>query len=126
MSLMCIRLERARDPDGREVSAVDAYEFIAPLTGEGYIDLDAWEEAAPYCTLRRCRRDGSVRLGALIRTDRGEWTFSYRSGGEDNEYIYRFASLAFVPGECLTITQDDETDHFYRVASITRPLVFGA
>lgn len=126
MSLMCIRLERAREPDGFAGNANDCYEFIAPLTRDGHIDLDIWEEAAPYCTLRRCREDGSVRPGALIRTDRGEWTFAYRSGGNDNDYVYRFAAHTFAPGEYLTITQNDEADRVYRVASITRPLVFGA
>ena len=40
MSLVSIRLELARNPDNTEGSGNDAYEFTAPLTDEGRIDLD--------------------------------------------------------------------------------------
>ena len=125
MSLMCVRLELARDFNDATGNPNDAYEFTVPLTDDGHIDLSKWADAAPYCALRRYQRDGSVLPGQLIRTDRGEWAFSYQMGEDDDEYIYRFASHVFKPGEYLSITQNDETDHVYRVAAVTAPLLFG-
>ena len=40
MCLVSIRLELARNPDNTESNGNDAYEFTAPLTDEGGIDLD--------------------------------------------------------------------------------------
>lgn len=126
MSLMLIRLELAPNQDTTQGNANDAYEFTAPLTDEGLIDLDRWDDAERYCTLRRYLTDGTILHGELLRSDRGELVFSYRAGEDDDETIYRFASHVFGPGEYVTITQNDGTDHLYRVASVTRPLVFEA
>ena len=125
MSLMCVRLEPTRDPEEVESQPNDAYEFTVPLDSDGHLDLKNWEEAAVYCTIRRYQRDGSVLHGQLIKTDRGEWAFSYEAGEDDDEYLYRFASHVFQTGEILSITLNDETDHVYRITSVTRPLVLG-
>lgn len=122
MSLMCVRLESARDPEDVEGIPNEAYELTVPLDSDGHLDPMNWEET---CTVRRYQRDGSLLHGQLIRTDRGAWAFSDEAGEDDDEYIYRFASHVFETGESLPITQNDETDHVYRITSVTRPLVFG-
>jgi len=126
MTLMRVRLELARNPEYPEGNPNDAYEFTVPLAADGRIDLGRWDEAAQYCTLRRYEPDGTVLTGQLIRTARGEWAFSYQPGDEDDESVYRFASHAFRPGEYLTITQEDESDHVYRVVSVRNAAVSGA
>ena len=46
MSLMCVRLELARDFNDATGNPNDAYEFTVPLTEGGHIDLSKWADAA--------------------------------------------------------------------------------
>lgn len=41
------------------------------------------------------------------------------------EERHRLASHDFAPGDSVTITQNDETDRFYPVASVSRTRIFG-
>lgn len=125
MSLKCVRLELAQESEDAKGHPNEAYEFTVPLDDDGHLDLRNWDEAAQYCTVCRYQRDGTILHGQLIRNNRGEWAFSYEREEDEEEYVYRFSSHVFEPGECLSITQIDETDQFYRVTSVTRPLVFG-
>jgi predicted kinase len=125
MSLMCVRVEPARDLEIADGPPYDTYEFTIPLDSDGHLDLTHWEEVAEYCTIKRFRRNASVLHGHLIKNDRGEWAISYEAGENDDEFIYRIASQVFRTGEVLSITQNDETDHLFRVTSVTRPLIFG-
>ena len=124
MSLMCVRLEQVPNPGDVGKVRIDAYEFTIPLDSEDRLDLENWDAAAPYCTTCRYLRDGTVQHGLLTRTGRGEWAFKYDSAEFGEDYIYRFLSHSFRPGEELSITQSDGTDRFYRIASVTHPLVF--
>ena len=62
MGLSRIRMELARVKGFPEGSRWHGYEVIAPLTGGGLLDAEAWPAAGDRCTVRRFR-DGEEEWG---------------------------------------------------------------
>jgi hypothetical protein len=51
--------------------------------------------------------------------EHARWVFDYdQSRVEDDEAGYRFGGHAFVPGEYVSITEDDGDVHTFRVMSV--------
>ena len=51
--------------------------------------------------------------------EHARWVFDYdESRADDDEAGYRFGSHAFVPGEYVSITEDDGDVHTFRVISV--------
>ena len=81
MALKQIRLELARTKDYPEGSAKHGYEFVAPLDGEGHLDMAEWKQYGQACIVHRFwdREDDETGqlvhkppwLGLLLRTGRG-------------------------------------------------------
>lgn len=67
-----IRLELARTPSYPEGSAEHGYEFLAPLTAAGHVDLESWRENKAACTVTRFWGDAPEERGRLVadRADR--------------------------------------------------------
>jgi hypothetical protein len=114
-----IRLELARTKDHPDGARNIGYEFTAPLDGNGHIDANAWHSAKERCRVRRFRPGEDDDIGHLIRKPGGSWAFHYdiHSDDEGDEAGYRFASHAFIPGEYVSINEDDELTP-YRVAHV--------
>lgn len=121
MTLKLIRLELARNKDFPDGSPNHGYEFRAPLTGDGHIDLAQWKNDAQLCTVWHFWGDEIDEHGQIIRTADGKWAFSYVPGDEDDEPIFRFDSHVFREGEYLTVTEHDGEDRVFRVVSVGNP-----
>ncbi len=114
-----IRLELARTPDHPAGDSGIGYDFVAPLDGQGHINLEQWQKHKNRCRVRRFRPGEDDDVGHLIRKPGGAWAFHYdlKSDGEDDETGFRFAAHAFRRGEYISIRDDDELQTF-RVVSV--------
>ncbi|MEO1198387.1 MAG: hypothetical protein AAFX39_03995 [Pseudomonadota bacterium] len=117
--LMRIRLNLARDHDHPDGSSRHGYEFFAPLKDDGHIDADAWKKVRDRCRVRRFWEGEADDIGHLIHRPGGSWAFHYDiDGDEDDEAGYRFGAHAFVPGEYVSIRDEDGEMHTFRIAIV--------
>lgn len=118
-----IKLERAREKGRPEPQPGDGYEFVAPLDGKGYIDIEGWKNFRTLCFVHRLERGAVVERGLLMHRAGGQggatWAFDYELGEGDEEAGYRFGAHAFKVGEYVSIRDDDGELNTYRVASVS-------
>jgi hypothetical protein len=117
-----IRLNLARSKDFPAGSARHGYEFVAPLDAKGHIDAGLWRTHRDHCGVRRFWGN-EEEIGKLVHKPGGNehsrWVFDYdESADEDDEAGYRFASHAFVPGEYVSIRDEDGDMHTFQVVSV--------
>jgi hypothetical protein len=114
-----VRLELARDHDFPAGSSEHGYDFIAPLDSAGRIDLDAWKELKARCRVRRFGAHEAEEVGHIVHKRTG-WAFHYDIHGDPghDEAGFRFDSHAFVPGEYVSIKEQDGVLRTFRVASV--------
>lgn len=118
-----IRLHLARSKEHPLGSALHGYEFVAPLDAEGHIDPRLWHEYRQHCGVRRFW-GGDEEFGRLVHKPGGaehaRWVFDYNAQEtEDDEAGYRFGSHAFVPGEYVSIRDENGEMHTLQVISVT-------
>lgn len=118
MALKKIRLELGRTKEFPEGNPNHGYEFVAPLTKDGQIDLDAWKAERQNCTVLRFAGGAEFERGELIHPSRGRWAFSYAPGEEDDEAIYRLVDHVFKEGEYVSITEHDGVTRPFRVTRV--------
>lgn len=118
MNVNTIRLELARNPDYPEGSVNHGYEFKAPLTDDGNLDVDRWKHLKDECTVRRFWQGAPSEDGFLIHTRGRKWVFSYEEGDEDDEAIFKFDRHRFVEGEYVSITEHDGVQRTFQVAAV--------
>ena|SRR6185295_10479533 len=121
-NLKRIRLELARSKDHPNGSASCGYEFVAPLDRQGHIDAKAWNDLRRQCTVRRFWQGAEDKHGYLVHkpggSEHARWTFDYdKARADDDEAGYRFGAHAFVPGDYVTVS-DQNADHTFRVISV--------
>ncbi len=108
-----IRLELARTREFPEGSHAHGYEFVAPLTADGHLDVEGWRANRQVCTVHRFWKGEADQTGQLVRTRSERWAFSYLPGTEDDEPIHRLEEHRFVEGEYVSIREaDGETRPF--------------
>ena len=114
-----VRLELARDHDFPAGSSERGYDFIAPLDSAGRIDLEAWKEFKARCRVRRFWAHEAEEVGHILHKRTG-WAFHYDIHGDPahDETGFRFDSHAFVPGEYVSIKEQDDVLRTFRVASV--------
>jgi hypothetical protein len=117
-----IRLNLARSKDFPTGSARHGYEFVAPLDAAGHIDQALWRTHRDRCGVRRFW-GSEEEFGKLVHKPGGNehsrWVFDYdESAEEDDEAGYRFGSHAFVPGEYVSIRDEDGDMHTFQVVSV--------
>ena len=118
-----IRLELARSKEFPTGSARHGYEFVAPLDDNGHIDPKLWQEHRDHCRVRRFWNDEADEIGRLVHKPGGaehaRWVFDYDpKATDDDESGYRFGTHAFVPGDYVSIRDDDGELHTFQVASV--------
>lgn len=118
MTLFNIRLELARTPDHPDGSSACGYEFVAPLDGDGHLDVDGWTHFKEECRVRRFWEHEDDEEGNLIRTRGRGWAFSYEPGDDDDEPIFRFLQHRFVESEYVSITEHDGETRPFRIVSV--------
>jgi hypothetical protein len=121
MKRIVILLARSHEfPNG---SVQHGYELVAPLDADGKIDLDAWKSHRDHCTVRRFWADEEEQHGMLKHRQGGPggatWIFDYdASDPDDDEAGYRLGDHVWVPGEYVSIKDDEGVMHTFRVASV--------
>lgn len=123
--LQRIRLHLARSREFPEGSARHGYEFLAPLDEKGFIDAEAWKNVREACTVTRFWGNEEHEHGYIVRRAGGvsgaSWVFDYEQGvSDDDETGYRFGEHAFVPGEYVSIRDEDGDMHTFVVFSVTQ------
>ena len=122
-ALKRIRLELARSKEFPSGSATRGYEFVAPLSANSHIDPARWQEHRARCRVRRFWDGEEDRVGRLEHkpggSEHARWVFDYDpETSDDDESGYRFGAHAFVPGDYVSIQDDDGELHTFRVASV--------
>ena len=117
-----IRLNLARSKEFPTGSARHGYEFVAPLDSSSRIDANLWRAHRQHCGVRRFWGDDEE-FGKLVHRPGGKehsrWVFDYdETADDDDEAGYRFASHAFVPGEYVSIRDEDGDMHTFQVVSV--------
>ena len=120
MALKQIRLELARTKDFPNGSASHGYEFVAPLDGEGHLDMAEWKEYAQACTVHRFWAGEDDETGQLVHTRKG-WAFSYEPGEDDDEPIFKFDRHEFREGEYVSVTEHDGVTRPFKIAWVRTP-----
>lgn len=118
-ALRKIRLNLARTKEHPQGSARHGYEFTAPLDETGHIDAAIWKKEREHCRVRRFWGNEEDELGHLIHRPGGSWAFHYDIEGEDDDEAgYRFGSHAFLPGEYVSIKDEDGDLHTFQVVTV--------
>ncbi len=118
MALKTVRLELARNPGWPNGSSDCGYEFTAPLTGDGQIDVDAWRDNKKACVVKRFWVGEDDEDGHLIHTRHRTWAFSYAPGEDDDTPFFRFEAHKFHPGEYISMTEHDDNTYTFKVVSV--------
>jgi hypothetical protein len=118
-----IRLNLARSPEFPQGSSRHGYEFVAPLDGNGHIDIAQWRAHREHCGVRRFWEGEDDEIGKLVLrpggTEHARWVFDYDPGAEDDdESGYRFGAHVFRNGEYVSIRGEDGEMHTYQVVSV--------
>ncbi|MBI3437509.1 MAG: hypothetical protein HY054_02430 [Proteobacteria bacterium] len=115
-----IRLELAREPGHPDGDRGIGYTIVAPLQPDGRLDVDLARAHRDDCGVLRFKHDADVEEGHLRRRPGGSWSFHYDlpDDSEDDDAAYRLETHRFVPGEYVTIAEDDAA-HTYRVISVS-------
>jgi hypothetical protein len=113
----------ARSKDFPEGSSRHGYEFVAPLDAKGHIDTELWRTHRDHCRVRRFWNGDPEQVGQVRHKPGGvehaRWVFDYdENRDDDDEAGYRFGAHAFVPGEYVSITEEDGEVHTFRVVSV--------
>jgi hypothetical protein len=117
-----LHLARSKEhPDG---SALHGYDIVAPLAGDGRLDVEAWKEARARCRVRRFWAGEADEIGHLIHRPGGKggatWAFDYDPAGtDDDEAGYRFGDHVFQPGEYVSIRDEDGVMHTFKVSDVS-------
>jgi hypothetical protein len=118
-----IRLNLARSKEFPAGSERHGYEFVAPLDDSGHIDADLWRKHREHCGVRRFWEGEADQVGRLVHKPGGpqhaRWVFDYdETAEEDDEAGYRFGTHAFVPGEYVSIRDEDGEMHTFMVVFV--------
>jgi len=117
-ALATIRLELARSKEFPEGHADTGYEFRAPLSSDGHLDLEGWRILKAACSVRRFEDGVNVEEGRLVHRGSG-WYFHYDAvDGSEDDPIFRFGSHRFVTGEYVSVTEHDGIQRTFRVATV--------
>ncbi|RUW88846.1 hypothetical protein EOA13_15410 [Mesorhizobium sp. M7A.F.Ca.US.011.01.1.1] len=115
-----VRLLLAREKGHPEGDREEGYDVLAPLTGEGRLDAEAWKSHKASCRVRRFRNGEEDLIGRLRRKPGGQWYFDYAEGDRDDEIGFHLGDERFVTGEYVSIARNG-TMHTYQVAQVERP-----
>lgn len=117
-----IVLELAREPGHPFGDRDHAYHLYLPLKPGGEIDAEGWRRTRAACRVRRLRPNQPEITGRILHGPGGHWIFDYPPGSSaDDENGFRLEREHFVPGEYVSVREDDGSMHTFRVISV-KPL----
>lgn len=117
-----VRLNLARSKEFPNGSSQHGYQFVVPLNSDGHIDAVQWRMYRKACRVTRFWPGQDDQTGQLVHKPGGQeharWVFDYdQETTDDDEAGYRFGAHRFVPGEYVTIS-DQNQPHTFRVVSV--------
>jgi len=120
MGLKKVRLELTRDHEFPRGSRQHGYDLVAPLDADGKLDPELWKKERDHCRVLRFWGDEEDELGHLVRKPGGHWAFHYDIYGDedDDEAGFRFNDEHFIPGEYVSIHEQDDTMRTFRVVTV--------
>jgi len=114
-----IQLELAREPGHPQGDSGHRYHLDLPLTADGHIDAEAFRRHRALCKVTRIRPGEVTAFGRIVHGPGGRWSFDYNEATDrDDEAGYRLADERFVPGEYISIREDDGVMHTFRIVSV--------
>ena len=118
--LRLVRLELGRDHDYPNGSTERGYEFVAPLDRQGHIDVKAWKDLRSFCRVRRFWAHEADEIGHVVHKRGNVWAFHYDLHGDaaHDDAGYRFDKHTFIPGEYVSIKEQDGHLRVFRVTSV--------
>ena len=117
--LKTIRLNLARTRDFPNGSDRHGYRFTAPLDADGHLDPVGWRKHREHCRVVRFWGNEEEDIGHLIHRPGGSWGFTYDLGGDEgDEAGFKLSSHRFVPGEYVSIRDDDGNLHPFVVVTV--------
>jgi len=120
MSLSRITLRLARNPGTAFADGDDhrGYTLTAPLTAEGYLDVDGFHAVRDLCHVHRFAAGEDPVEGRLVRRGRG-WFIDYDDDRDgDDEPLYRLGEHRFAVGDYVTVTHHDDGALTYKVTEV--------
>ncbi|MBU6297883.1 MAG: hypothetical protein KGJ79_12935 [Alphaproteobacteria bacterium] len=118
MTLMRIRLEVARIGEFPNGSSQHGYEFLAPLTEDGRIDMEVWPRVRDKCAVVRFWGDAPEEHGRLRHTGHG-WRFDYdKSTTTDDEPFFKLDRHRITPGGYLSVREHDGVQRPFKIVEI--------
>jgi len=121
-ALKRVTLNAARSKEFPEGSIRHGYEFVAPLTETGRIDVEGWKAHRGECFVRRFWGNEAPQRGLLVHRPGGRggstWAFEYASSvaPDEEEEGYRLGDHEFRVGEYVSIREEGELKPFRVVA----------
>ncbi len=117
-----ITLHLARSKEFPNGSAKFGYDIVAPLDAEGHLDVAGWKAARERCEVVRFE-DGAEKRGKLVHKHGGAggatWAIDYDAArADDDEAGYRLGTHRFVIGEYVSIRDEDDEMHTFRVVDV--------
>jgi hypothetical protein len=117
--LKSVRLNLARTREHPDGSDRHFYRFTAPLDADGHLDPVGWKKRKDECRVVRSWGGEEEDIGHLVHHGTN-WGFHYDlSGDEGDEFGYRLGSHRFVPGEYVSIRDEDGDLHTFVVVTVT-------
>ncbi|WP_421726270.1 hypothetical protein [Bauldia sp.] len=118
--LKTIRLNLARTKDHPHGSDRHGYRFTAPLDADGHLDAEGWRKHRDQCRVVRFWEGEEDDIGHLVHRPGGSWGFTYDiEGDEGDEGGFKLSSHRFVPGEYISIRDDEGELHTFTVVTVT-------
>lgn len=113
-----IRLELARTKQFPDGNPRCGYEFTAPLSMDGHLDVELYKREKAACRVQRFWEGEKAEEGALLHLGKDRWVFSYAPGADDDEPAFKFDRHSFVPGEYVSVTEHDGETRPFKVVSV--------
>jgi hypothetical protein len=117
--LKTIVLRLARNPDAGYPLGDEArgYRIVAPLTGDGLLDLALWRATKEKCTVDRFSPDDAEKADGWLGHRGAHWYFRYDEDEEGpDEPVFRLGEHQLIVGEYVTVHEADGDALVYRVA----------
>jgi hypothetical protein len=119
MTISNIELELAREPGHPQGDPNHRYQLRLPLSDDGSIDAAAWRQNQALSQVIRRRPGEPEACGRILHGPGGRWSFDYDDETDrDDEVGFRLGSERFVPGEYISIREDDGKMHVFKVTAV--------
>ena len=114
-----IDLELAREPGHPAGDHDHNYRLYLPLDAGAHIDTSALPHMKGWCRVVRHLPGEEEARGRIVRGPGGRWVLDFVDNDtRDDEIGFRLLEERFVPGEYVSIQEDDGRQHTFKVVSV--------